>query len=166
MKLFFSHMLFLLLGVCFSAVFFLHLSKISSLPWQNDLKVTATYLLQSQGALAAQENDWAHVQFAFEEAEELQSRLQPKEWGLARPIYAWSTASLVSYANGSFSMVNTSVVAYSLEEQGKASAAESAYQNLIKEYPSRDKAYFRAVAQQSLAAFGTKIPPVSHRAEK
>lgn len=154
MKNFLTHALCILVGFGLSAVLFLQLSKVSSLPWQNDLKVTATYQLQSRGAAAAQANDWASVQFAFQTAQDFQSRLQPKEWGIARPIYAWSTADLVAYTKDSFWMVNTSIIAYSLERQGKAKEAENIYKDLMQKYPSKDKSYFETVAQQSLTAFG------------
>jgi hypothetical protein len=152
MKSFFTHAMCFIVGFCLSAFLLLQLSKVSSLLWQNDLKVTATYQLQLQGASAARDKDWTSVQFAFQAAENLQSEIQPREWGFMRPVYAWSTTGLISYAKDSFWMINTSIIAYSLERQGKAEEAESIYKGLMKKYPAKDRSYFQAVAQQSLAA--------------
>jgi len=145
----------LLIGFFLAALFFLYLSQLSSIVWQNNLKVAATYSLQVDGAKAAQAKDWARVQYAFQTSENIQSNIEPREWVISLPIYAWSTVGLVQYADHAFWLSDMSIVAYSLEQQGKTEEANNIYKMLLQKYPSKDRVYFDAVAQQSLSALST-----------
>lgn len=152
MKGFVTHAVSLLIGFFLAAFVFLYLAKLTSVVWQNNLKGSITYLLQVDGAKAAQEKDWARVQYAFQTSEKIESNVTPREWDGSLPIYGWSTVGLIKYSDHAFWLSDTSVLAYSLEQQGKVEEANNVYKMLSQAYPSKDRAYFDAIAQQSLSA--------------
>ncbi len=154
MKSFVTHSLCLLIGFFLAAIVFLYMAKISSGVWQNDLKGAVAYSLQVEGARAAQEKDWARVQYAFQASDNIRSNVRPKQWAVSYPIYGWSTAGLVESSSHAFRLSDMSIVAYSLEQQGKSEEASNIYKMLSQMYPSKDRTYFDAVAQQSLSALG------------
>lgn len=158
MKGFVTHAVSLLVGFFLAAFVFLYLAKLTSIVWQNNLKGSITYLLQVDGAKAAQAKDWAHVQYAFQTSEKIESNVRPREWDVSLPIYGWSTVGLIKYSDHAFWLSDMSVLAYSLEQQGKVEEANNVYKMLSQAYPSKDRTYFDAIAQQSLSALANGAP--------
>jgi hypothetical protein len=153
MKLFLTHTFCILAGFFAAGFIFLFFSSMSSLVWQDSIKINASYSLQVEGAKANKRGDFILAENMFQASDIIQSSVKPKTWDMTFPIYGWKKIGLVRYPDTTFSLPDLSVKAYLLEKQGRINDANVVYANLLKTNPSKNKEYFRSIAIQILSEF-------------
>lgn len=141
-----KYVLVFIFGFVCSAAVVLYAAMECSQVWQSELRAKVLYGLQTEGLAAARKSEWANAISSLEAANRVGST--PIEaWKLFFPVYGWSVYSLAPTEENSFRIIHDSVVAYSLDQSGRGSEAERAYEKLKAEYPGKDRQYFETVAK-------------------
>jgi hypothetical protein len=152
MKLLITHLLSAVVGFCVAAYGCLFLASLTSLVWQDSIKTEASNFFRLNGAKAVRQGDWASAGKLFRTSNDIAVSIKPSSWSISYPLHAWRLIQFVKYPDDTFSISDLSMEAYSLKKQGRLNEANYIYAELLKKNPSKNQAYFDAIAEQTLSA--------------